>query len=119
MCAVEIARQAPGKQQAPVEVTTADRLVAQVARGDRVAFGDLYNEVAGHVYGLTRRLLTDQALVERAFVRAMVTVWREAPRFNSADDGVALRWIMAVAHREVFEVARAMGVRSGPRRADQ
>lgn len=102
-------------RQAPAEKSTADRLVAKVALGDQSAFGDLYDEVSGCVYGLVNRLLGDQAQAEQAFSRALVTVWREAPRFDTAHDGVALNWIMAVAHREVFEVARAQHASSEPR----
>jgi RNA polymerase sigma-70 factor (ECF subfamily) len=89
----------------PVDATAVERLMARVARGDREAFEALYDHVAECVYGLARQLLGDGEQAERSAAQALVTVWREAPRLDAT--GGALGWILATAHREAVDAARA------------
>ncbi|HEX7309448.1 MAG TPA: ECF RNA polymerase sigma factor SigK [Lentzea sp.] len=85
---------------------TADDLMAQVARGDEAAFGQLYDLVSGAVFGLVRRVLRDQAQSEEVFQEVMLEVWRTASRFD-ADRGKAMTWILTMTHRRAVDRVRS------------
>lgn len=91
---------AASRTVAAIDAATIDHLLAQVADGDRRAFIALYDQIAHLVYAHARRLCGAEEQCEDAAVRALVAVWREAPCFDAGDDGPAVGWILAVAHRE-------------------
>jgi RNA polymerase sigma-70 factor (ECF subfamily) len=87
----------------PVEMSF---LLARAAEGDAGAFEQIYEQVAGPVYGLALRVLGDQGRAEETAQGALVEVWRTAARFDPAqDDGLA--WALATAHRYIVDRARA------------
>ncbi|WP_327287019.1 ECF RNA polymerase sigma factor SigK [Streptomyces sp. NBC_01198] len=83
-----------------------EQLLDLTARGDREAFEDLYNAVAGSVLGLVRRVLRDPAQSEEVAQEVLVDVWRCAARFDPAQ-GSAMGWIMTLAHRRAVDRARS------------
>ncbi|MGH8929181.1 MAG: sigma factor [Egibacteraceae bacterium] len=85
------------------------RLVGDVARGDQAAFRALYDRVAGQVYGLACLVLRDRVEAERVTERALVEVWRTAPRFDPTD-GNPIVWILATTHRVAVDRAGALWV---------
>jgi RNA polymerase sigma-70 factor (ECF subfamily) len=78
----------------------------QVARGDVPAFERLYDEVAGTVFGLARRVLRDPAQAEEVAQEVMVEVWRQATRFDP-DRGSARTWILTMTHRRAVDRVRS------------
>jgi RNA polymerase sigma-70 factor, ECF subfamily len=84
----------------PLEVT-----LRHVARGDQDAFAELYDRVAGQVYGVVRRVLRDPAQSEEVAQEVLVEVWRLASRFD-AERGTAATWIMTIAHRRAVDRVR-------------
>jgi RNA polymerase sigma-70 factor, ECF subfamily len=84
----------------PLEVT-----LRQVAHGDQDAFAELYDRVAGQVYGVVRRVLRDPAQSEEVAQEVLVEVWRSAARFD-AERGTAATWIMTIAHRRAIDRVR-------------
>jgi RNA polymerase sigma-70 factor (ECF subfamily) len=91
---------------APEPPVTADALLQQTARGDQEAFAALYDQLAGRVYGLVRRVLRDPAQSEEVTQEVFVEIWRGAPRFDSRRGG-ALGWILTVAHRRAVDRVRS------------
>lgn len=83
-----------------------DRLVGEVSRGDAAAFEQLYDRVAGSVFGTIRRVLRDAAQSEEVAQEVLVEVWRTASRFDSAR-GSASTWILTIAHRRAIDRVRA------------
>ncbi|MEU5881232.1 sigma-70 family RNA polymerase sigma factor [Spirillospora sp. NPDC047279] len=83
-----------------------DVLLLRVARDDDAAFEELYDEVAGVVYGLIRRVLRDPAQSEEVAQEVLVEVWRTAPRFDPARGG-AMAWITTMAHRRAVDRVRS------------
>ncbi|MCL2585052.1 MAG: ECF RNA polymerase sigma factor SigK [Streptosporangiales bacterium] len=81
-------------------------LVARVARGDHAAFETVYDQVAGPVYGIIRKVLRDPAQSEEVAQEVMLEVWRTASRFD-AGRGSALAWVMTIAHRRAVDRVRA------------
>ena len=96
--------------------TSADRAGAALTRmaaGDRGAVGDLYDELAGAVYGTVRRVVRDPARSEELTQEIFVEAWRTAARFD-ADRGTGRTWVLTMAHRRAVDC-----VRSEQRRRDR
>lgn len=83
-----------------------DGLLAHVARGDEAAFAALYDQLAGPVYGLIRRVVRDPAQSEEVAQEVLLELWRTAARFNPAR-GSAATWAMTIAHRRAVDRVRS------------
>jgi RNA polymerase sigma-70 factor (ECF subfamily) len=83
-----------------------DALLERVARGEEAAFEQTYDQVAGAVYGLVRRVVRDPAQSEEVVQGVLVEVWRTASRYEPAK-GSALAWIMTMAHRRAVDRVRS------------
>jgi RNA polymerase sigma-70 factor, ECF subfamily len=85
---------------------TLDDLLLRVARGEGLAFELLYDQVAGSVFGVIRRVLRDPAQSEEVAQEVLVEVWRTAARYDG-DRGSAATWIHTMAHRRAIDRVRA------------
>jgi RNA polymerase sigma-70 factor (ECF subfamily) len=81
-------------------------LLARVARGDHAAFEIVYDQFAGPVYGLVRKVLRDPAQSEEVAQEVLLDVWRTASRFDRAR-GSAAAWVMTIAHRRAVDRVRS------------
>jgi RNA polymerase sigma-70 factor (ECF subfamily) len=88
--------------QGPSDV---DLLLGRVARGDSAAFESLYDELAGAVFGLARRVVRDPARAEDVTQEVFLEVWRKAPRFDRSL-GKARTWVMTITHRRAVDAVR-------------
>ena len=91
--------------------TSAEQLLARVARGDRVAFAELYDRYASAVYGACLRVLREQQAAEDAAQEAFAAVWRHADAFDAAR-GAAGAWIGRVARNAALDANRRRGLRT-------
>lgn len=83
-----------------------DELMRRVARGDEAAFEQLYDLMAGPVYGLILKVLRDPAQSEEVAQEVLLEVWRSATRFDPRR-GVARSWILTIAHRRAVDRVRS------------
>jgi RNA polymerase sigma-70 factor, ECF subfamily len=88
-----------GDLTAPASGPTPDELLARVGRGDRDAFGTLYDATAARVFGLVRRLVVDHAQSEEVTQDVYLEIWQAAPRFD-ASRGSAIAWMLTQAARD-------------------
>jgi RNA polymerase sigma-70 factor, ECF subfamily len=80
--------------------------LGQVARGDEDAFRAVYDQAAGPVLGVVRRVVRDPAQSEEVMQEVLLEVWRTAARFDPAA-GSAAAWIMTLAHRRAVDRVRS------------
>jgi RNA polymerase sigma-70 factor, ECF subfamily len=83
-----------------------DGLLDRVARGDQDAFEAVYDQLAGPVYGLIRKVVRDPAQSEEVTQEVLLEVWRSASRFDAAR-GSAATWVMTIAHRRAIDRVRS------------
>jgi len=83
-----------------------DALLMQVAHGDQAAFESVYDQMAGPVYGLARKVLRDPALSEEVAQEVLLEVWRTASRFDPSRGGAA-SWVLTIAHRRAVDRVRS------------
>ncbi|WP_423922470.1 sigma-70 family RNA polymerase sigma factor [Frigoribacterium sp. 2-23] len=89
-----------------VSPATPEQLLERVALGDQVAFGELYDQTAGRVLGLVKRLLKDHSQSEEVTQEVFLEIWQNATRFDSGR-GSAASWMLTMAHRRAVDRIRA------------
>jgi RNA polymerase sigma-70 factor, ECF subfamily len=99
---------APGRRPGPPGSNGPDltALLGQVARGETGAFRELYDQAAGQVLGVARRVIRDPAQSEEVMQEVLLEVWRTAARFDP-EAGSATAWIMTLAHRRAVDRVRS------------
>ena len=85
---------------------TREALLIEVARGNHLAFEDLYDRVAGKVHGVVQRCLVDHAQTEEVAQEVFLEIWQTAARY-SPTKGAALTWILTMAHRRAVDRVRS------------
>ncbi|MBK1783754.1 ECF RNA polymerase sigma factor SigK [Prauserella cavernicola] len=85
---------------------TPESLIEQVAKGDKDAFADLYDQLAGAVTGMAARVLRNQAHAEEVMQEAFLEVWRKAGTY-SPDRGSVRTWALTIAHRRAVDRVRS------------
>jgi RNA polymerase sigma-70 factor (ECF subfamily) len=82
-----------------------DELVAATARGDREAFGRLYEASAGQMFGAAMRLLRSRDLAEEATQEAYLAVWRKAGQYRP-ERGSAIGWMVGIVRNAAIDRLR-------------
>lgn len=83
-----------------------ERLILQVATGDRAAFGRLYDATASAVHGLLVRMLRDPELAEDVAQEVYQDVWKNASSFDPGR-GSGAAWITLMARGRALDRIRA------------
>jgi RNA polymerase sigma-70 factor, ECF subfamily len=89
-----------------VSAVSAEELLVQVARGDEAAFEQLYDVLAGPVFGLVLRIVRNPAQAEEVAQEVLVELWRTATRYDPRR-GSAMAWAMTVTHRRAVDRVRS------------
>lgn len=80
------------------------QLIAQVALGDRDAFGALYDRFATPLYSLALKMLASEAEAQDLLQEAFLSLWQKAPLFR-AERGSAFAWMVSqVRHRAIDRI---------------
>jgi RNA polymerase sigma-70 factor (ECF subfamily) len=91
---------------APGGPTALGDLLRRAGRGDQVAFGRLYDELAPLVHGVVRRVVRDPAQSDEVTQEVFVELWRLAARYDDAKGSVR-SWAVTVAHRRAIDRVRS------------
>jgi len=92
----------PGERQAD----GSDQLLLAVARGDELAFEQLFDLVSPAVHGIVLQVVRDPAQSEEVTQEVLLEVWRTATRFDPAL-GSARAWVLTMARRRAVDRVRA------------
>ena len=81
-------------------------LVVAIGRYHDDALAEAYRRHAGAVYGLARRLLSDQALAEEIVQEVFLRLWNDPDRFDP-DRGSLRSYLLAQCHGRSVDLIRS------------
>jgi len=81
-------------------------LVSRTARGDELAYEQLYDLLSATVYGVCRRVLRDPAESEEVAQEVLLEIWRTATRYDPSRAGVR-SWAVMLAHSRAVDRVRS------------
>jgi len=77
----------------------------EVAAGDQVALGRLYDATSRRVFGLVLRILRDHHAAQEVTLDVYTRVWQQARRFDSSRGSVEA-WLLTLAHHRAIDQLR-------------
>jgi RNA polymerase sigma-70 factor (ECF subfamily) len=80
-------------------------LLASVAKGDEVAFEQLYEATRAKLFGVVLRILRRQDLSEEVVQEAYVKIWNSAGQFNP-ELASPITWMVSIARNRAIDVVR-------------
>jgi len=83
-----------------------ETLIARTAKGDKTAFGALYDATSGKLFGVILRVLKDRAAAEDALQDVYLKIWNYAGRY-SADGHNPMTWLITIARNTAIDHLRA------------
>lgn len=81
-------------------------LVRRTARGDRMAFDELYRRTSPWLLVRLRRRCADDDLVAEVMQETYLAVWRAADSFAGVGAGSGLGWLWSIAARRLIDAFR-------------
>ena len=79
-------------------------LIAQVAQGNRTAFGALYDRFATRLYSLALQILANETEAQDLLQEVFLSLWQKAPQFHP-ERGSAFAWLVSqVRHRAIDRI---------------
>ena len=85
--------------------TEDSRLIEQVARGNRQAFGTLYQRYLPRLSGYLQHRLDQPELVEEVCQDVFLIVWQQAPYFRGKSQ--VSTWLLGIARRQALKILAA------------
>lgn len=93
-------------EDAPTQAERLTGLVHRCARGDEQAFAEVYDAVAGRVYGLALRVIRSPEMAAEVSQEVFLEAWRTSSRFDPSR-GSVIAWFTTMAHRRAVDRVRA------------
>ena len=81
--------------------------MARSARGDQVAFAELYDITSRRIHGVVLRVLRSPEHAEEVTQEVYVEVWQQSARYTHAK-GSVLAWMTTMAHRRAVDRVRSV-----------
>ncbi|MBA3677200.1 MAG: sigma-70 family RNA polymerase sigma factor [Sphingosinicella sp.] len=86
------------------------RALAEVSKGDRSAFAQVYAKTSAKLFGICLRILKNRSEAEEAMQEAYVNVWQKAGSFDPARSS-PITWLAALARNRSIDRLRSLGAR--------
>ncbi|WP_182084083.1 sigma-70 family RNA polymerase sigma factor [Aureimonas sp. ME7] len=99
----------------PTSVQARRRLtdaLAEVAGGDRAALRTVYDLTSAKLFGVTLRILHDEAEAEDVLQDVYLTIWRRAESFDP-ERSSPITWLCTIARNRAIDRLRALGPHGG------
>lgn len=81
-------------------------LLEATSRGDRAAFGSLYEATAPKLFGVILRITRNRSVAEEVLQETYIKIWQNAERFNP-DAGKPIAWLAAIARNRSIDRIRS------------
>ncbi len=82
-----------------------ERLIARVAMGDRKAFRTLYEKTSAKLFGVSTRVLRDDALAEEVLQEVFLRIWHRADSYKS--NGYSpMTWLITITRNAAIDRLR-------------
>ena len=85
---------------------TQTQFIDLLLQKDKMAFERLYDDYSAAIYGLTLKILKDEALAEDALQETFVRVWRKIQTYDPSK-GRLFTWMLNIARNISIDVLRA------------
>jgi len=76
----------------------------RIAKFDKTAFEELYNQTSGAVFGLAMSILANQADADDVVQETFITIYNKASTYKSK--GKAMAWIFTIARNHALMIIR-------------
>lgn len=83
-----------------------DGVVDRLLRHEKEAFEQLYDDYSAAIYGLTLKILKDEALAEDALQETFVRIWRKIQTYDPSK-GRLFTWMLNIARNISIDMLRA------------
>ena len=90
--------------------------LAEVALGDAAALKRVYDATAAKLYGICRRILSEESTAEDALQEVYLKIWHHAARFD-ASIASPITWMCTIARNTALDARRAHQRWDGAERA--
>jgi RNA polymerase sigma-70 factor (ECF subfamily) len=82
-----------------------EQVLAQVAKGDRKAFRQIYSRTSPQLFAMVRALMRNRERSEEILQEAFIRIWRNADKFDPAK-GSAMAWLATLTRRVAIDDLR-------------
>lgn len=89
-----------------------EKLIGNMALGDRGAFASLYDATSAKLFGVTLRILNNRSEAEDALQEIYIKVWKNADRYQ-ANGYSPMTWLITIARNHAIDIVRARKSASG------
>lgn len=94
-----------------------DQLMARVATGDAVAFGELYDRFGPRAHRVARSVCRSGGTAEDAVQDAFLSIWKSRATYQAHRGSVAA-WLLTIVRRRSLDMVRRRSALDQPRAAD-
>jgi RNA polymerase sigma-70 factor (ECF subfamily) len=93
---------APGRDQSIDDLAY---LLRRTARGDEIAFAQIYQIASPRLYGMALRVLRESGHAEEVTQEAFMVIWATSAQYDPSR-GSAMGWMLTIAHRRAVDRVR-------------
>ena len=94
------------KSERPGERTPLDKLLKDIALGNRQAFEKLYRDSSPQLFAICLRIVSQRSEAEDVLQEVFATVWRKAAQFDVERAG-AMSWLAMIARNKAIDRLRS------------